>query len=326
MFDTGEEAFSFRVRKRGAAQSALGGLLTELERTRRLVEQRKLRSKDKIGARAKRILEKYQVGQHVSVTIDEDTFDFHVDNAKAAGEAGLRSVCLKLEKLRRLVDWGKYGGQDHIGLRVGKIIDKRKVAKHFIVDIRDDGFEFRVDDSKVSAEAALDGMYVVRTSLGAERLSADDTVRSYKSLSQVERAFRSLKTVDLKVRPIRHRLEPRVRAHIFLCKLAYYVEWHMREAWRPLTLSDEDQEAKKSRDPVAPAIRSDAALRKVHSKRLDDGSVADSFHTLLKSLSQIVRNRCRLRDALPDTPTVEIVTTPSDKQRCAYKLLKSIRP
>src|SRR5207249_1586050 len=129
--------------------------------------------------------------------------------------------------------------------------------------------------------AALDGLYVIRTSVDKPLMTADGTVRNYKSLTSVERAFRSLKTVDLKVRPIHHHLEDRVRGHIFLCMLAYYVEWHLREAWRPLTFADEDQAAKQDRDPVSPARRSDAALEKVASHRLPDGSPAHSFRTLL---------------------------------------------
>ena len=120
-------------------------------------------------------------------------------------------------------------------------------------------------------------------------MDADETVRSYKQLSTVERAFRSFKTVDLMVRPIRHRLENRVRAHIFLCMLAYYVQWHMIEAWRPLLFTDEEQEIKSIRDPVAPAKRSDSAIEKVHSKKLEDGSAAHSFRGLLYHLSAIVR-------------------------------------
>ncbi len=215
-------------------------------------------------------------------------------------------------------------GKDNIGVRVGKIVNKYKVAKHFVLDIGDDSFDFRIDDSAITAEAALDGIYVVRTSVSAERLSAADTVRRYKSLSRVERAFRSVKTMDLKVRPIRHRLERRVRAHIFLCMLAYYVQWHMIEAWRPLLFADEDQEAKRDRDPVAAAVRSDAALDKVHFKVLDDGTEAHSYQTLLKLLSQIVRNRCRLAGTDSHDHDFEIVTTPNEKQRQAFDLLKTI--
>jgi transposase len=210
-------------------------------------------------------------------------------------------------------------------VRVGKVVNKYKVAKHFKLDIRDDGFDFEVDEDNVAAEAALDGIYVVRTSLAPERMSAEDTVRSYKLLGQVERAFRSMKTIDLHVRPIRHHLEDRVRAHIFLCMLAYYVEWHMMEAWRPLLFCDEDQGAKATRDPVAPAKRSESALRKAHSKTLEDGTEVHSFQTLLKHLSGIVRNVCRIRDAGPEAPTFDVVTTPTAKQQRAYDLLDAIK-
>jgi len=209
-------------------------------------------------------------------------------------------------------------------VRVGKVVNKYKVGKHFKLDILDDQFDFEIDQDKVAAEAALDGIYVVRTSLAEKRMSSDDTVRSYKLLCQVERAFRSLKTIDLKVRPIRHNREDRVRAHIFLCMLAYYVQWHMLQAWRPLLFCDEDQEAKKTRDPVAPAQRSKAALEKVHSRTLDDGSEAHSFQTLLQSLSGIVRNVCRVPGAPAEVPTFDVVTTYSAKQQRTYELLKTI--
>ena len=143
----------------------------------------------------------------------------------------LEATRQELDKVRRMVARGRLRGKARIGVRVGKVVNKYQVAKHFQLDIRDDGFDFEIDSEKVTQEAALDGVYVVRTSLAAERLSADDAVRSYKRLSQVERAFRSLKTVDLEARPIRHRCENRVRAHFLLCMLAYYVQGHMPEAW-----------------------------------------------------------------------------------------------
>jgi hypothetical protein len=155
-------------------------------------------------------------------------------------------------------------------------------------------------------------------------MDAAQTVRSYKLLSQAERAFRSFKTMNLMVRPIRHRLEERVRAHIFLCMLAYYVLWHMVEVWRPLLFADEDQQAKEGRDPVAPAKRSDNALRKAHSKRLDDGTVVHSIQTLFGHLAAVVRNTCRCRGAGPDEPTFDMDTTPDDKQRRALELIKTI--
>jgi len=171
----------------------------------------------------------------------------------------------------------------------------------------------------------LDGIYVIRTSLPAEQMSAEDTVRSYKALADVERAFRSLKTIDLKVRPIHHRLADRVRSHIFLCMLAYYVEWHMREAWRPLLFADEDQAAKRTRDPVAPAKRSAGAEEKARTRRLPDGSLAHSFRTLLEHLATIVRNTCRTPGAKATASTFQIVTTPSASQRRALELLDAIR-
>jgi transposase len=236
----------------------------------------------------------------------------------------LEATTKELEKVRRMVGRGRLLGQDDIGVRVGKVVNKYMVAKHFRLTIENTRFDFEVDTNKVAAEAALDGIYVIRTSLSEERMSAEQTVRSYKRLTQVERAFRSFKTLDLEIRPIHHRLENRVRAHIFLCMLAYYVRWHMLEAWRPLLFCDEDQQAKATRDPVAPAKRSEAALRKVHFKTLDDGSEVHSFHTLLKLLSGIVRNICRVPGAPPNAPTFEVVTTPSAKQQRAYQLLETI--
>jgi len=326
VFDVHDDAFAFHLNdKQAAAQAALDGACRKLNSILSLVKRGKLTGKDNILMRAEGVIKKYRIGKHVTLEeIHEGRFGFRIDNRKAAGEAALDGVYQQLEKLRLLVQRGRFGGKEKIGVRVGKVVNKYKVAKHIVVDIREEGFDFHIDEKKVADEAALDGVYVVRTSVTAERLSAEDAVRSYKSLSQVERAFRAMKSVDIKARPIRHHLEPRVRAHLFLCMLAYYVEWHMREVWRPLIFADEDQEAKKSRDPVAPAVRSEAALRKVQSKVLDDGTQVHSFQTLLKSLSQIVRNRCRLKETGPDGPTVDIVTTPSPEQKRAYDLLDSI--
>ena len=239
-------------------------------------------------------------------------------------QALLAATGKELEKVRGMVARGRLRGREAIGVRVGKVVNKYKVAKHLRLEIHDDRFAFQIDEARVAAEAALDGLYVIRTSVPPERLDAAEAVRSYKRLSDVERAFRSLKTIDLKVRPIHHRLAPRVRAHLFLCMLAYYVEWHMREAWRPLLFADEDQAAKQTRDPVAPAKRSAAALRKVRTKVLDDGTPVHSFSTLLKGLSRIVRNVCRQRGAGPEAPTFEIVTTPTPPQQRAYDLLKTV--
>lgn len=236
----------------------------------------------------------------------------------------LDATARELERVRGMVARGTLTGKATIGVRVGKVVDKYKMAKHLILDIREDGFDFHRNDDQVAAEAALDGIYVIRTSVPADRLVTDDVVRSYKRLSQVERAFRSLKTIDLEVRPIRHRLEDRVKAHIFLCMLAHYVAWHMIEAWRPLLFCDEDQQAKTTRDPVAPAKRSTAALEKVSAKVLDDGAPVHSFRTLLQALSSIVSNTCRRRGApTADEPTFNLVTTANPTQQRAYDLLKS---
>ena len=146
--------------------------------------------------------------------------------------------------LQQKTKQGHLYGKVKIGVRVGRVINKYKMAKHFVLSIEDDSFEFKIDQQQVDAEAALDGLYVVRTSVPKSTMDANQTVRSYKLLSNVEHAFRCLKSVDLMVRPIHHHLEDRVRAHLFLCMLAYYVQWHMAEAWRPLLFADEDQEAK----------------------------------------------------------------------------------
>ena len=238
----------------------------------------------------------------------------------------LEATAREFEKVRRMVLRGrlKNKSEAEIGVRVGKVVNKFKVAKHFHLDIKKGRFEYHVLDEQVAAEAALDGIYVIRTSLPKGRLSADDTVRSYKLLSQVERAFLTLKTIGLKVRPIRHRKERRVRAHIFLCMLAYYVQWHLQEAWRELLFSDEDQDAKKTRDPVAPAKRSNEALRKVHERTLADGTPAHSFQTLLDELGGIVRNVCRRSNAPEDEPTFTMTTTPNPKQQRALDLVASI--
>jgi len=238
-------------------------------------------------------------------------------------QALLEATTKDLKKVRGMVSRGDLRGAGKIGVRVGRVVNKYKVAKHFELTIENDRFEFALRDDSIVAEAALDGIYVVRTSLTKKEMSAPDAVRSYKSLSEVERAFRSIKTVDLEVRPIHHRLADRVRAHIFLCMLAYYVEWHMREAWRPILFADEDLAAKAVRDPVAPAKRSDAAEAKAETKVLADGTPVHSFRTALADLSTIVRNTCRT-PAAPTAPTFAVVTTPTAEQQRALDLLTQI--
>ena len=229
-----------------------------------------------------------------------------------------------LEKIKARVDAGKLAGQDAIGVRVGKIINQYKVAKHFELAIGEATFSFQRKPDSIAAEAALDGLYLIRTSVPATQMEAADCVRNYKSLANVERAFRSFKTIDLKVRPIHHRLADRVRSHIFLCMLAYYVEWHMREAWRELMFADPDQQAKAIRDPVAPATRSAAARAKVARHTLDDDSPVHSFGTLMAELATIVRNTCRTPHATESAPTFEVLTSPNAKQQRAIELLRQI--
>ena len=236
----------------------------------------------------------------------------------------LRATAAELDKVCAMVARKKLVGADKIGVRVGRVVNKYKVAKHFELAIEEARFSYRIDQERVEQEAALDGIYVLRTPLPPELIDSADIVRSYKSLSDVERAFRSLKTVDLKVRPIHHHLPERVRAHILLCMLAYYVEWHMREAWRALLFADEDQAAKAKRDPVAPATRSEQAEHKAHTHTLSDGTPAHSFRTLLDELSTIVRNTCRTTADSAQAPTFTIVTQANATQQRALKLLETI--
>jgi transposase len=237
----------------------------------------------------------------------------------------IEATTKRLDKIRSMVMKGRIKLAEAIALRVGKAIDKFKVGKHFILDIQQGIFNFQVDQKNVEAEAALDGIYVIRTKLNKESMSTNDVVRSYKKLSQVERAFRSLKTIDLKIRPIYHHDENRVRAHIFLCMLAYYVEWHMKEVLRPLLFSDEDQDFKKTRDPVAPAKRSNSALKKIASKETTEGFEVHSFRTLIEHLGGIVRNFCKRKNSnLSETITI-IETTPDPIQQRAFELIRGIR-
>ena len=212
-----------------------------------------------------------------------------------------------------------------IGVRVGRMLNKYKMAKHFDLEIEDGKLVWRRKTTAIEAEAALDGLYVIRTSVPTA-MPSEQVVRHYKGLAEVERAFRSLKTVDLKIRPIHHRLENRVRAHIFLCMLAYYVEWHLREAWRELLFADEDLAAKAERDPVAPAQRSDAAEQKARQRVNPQGWAVHSFRTLLEDLATQVRNVCRPHASGDNTSTFTLITQPSPLQRRAIELVQTISP
>lgn len=236
----------------------------------------------------------------------------------------LQATQQELEKIRTRVERGRLKGQAAIGLTVGRVLNKYKVGKHFALEISEQSFSFHPREAQIAAEAALDGIYVIRTGLPKKQMSAPDVVRSYKALAEVERAFRSLKTVDLKVRPIHHRLESRVRAHIFLCMLAYYVQWHMQQAWRELLFADEDQAAKAHRDPVAPARRSQHAEQKIARHTREDGTPLHSFNTLLQELATIVRNTCVTRGARTRSVPFQMVTTPTSTQHRAFQLLQAI--
>ena len=186
---------------------------------------------------------------------------------------------------------------DEIGVKVGKIINRQKVGKHFELTIEDNLLRFKRNEESIARETQVDGIYIVRTSESAQALSAEDTVRTYKSLGQVEQAFRCLKGVDLRVRPIRHRSEAHVRAHIFLCMLAYYVEWHMRKALSPVLFQDDELDAERwQRDPVAKAAPSQSARKKKTAKKTDDGWPAHSLRSLLTELGTRCKNTCRTGD------------------------------
>ena len=231
----------------------------------------------------------------------------------------------ELEKVAAMVVGGRLKSAGTIGVRAGKVADKYKVAKHFELTITDAAFTFKVKDESVAAEAALDGLYVIRTSVAQTDMTAEQAVLNYKRLAEVERAFRTLKGIDLQVRPIRHRLGGRVRAHILLSMLAYYVQWHMIEAWAPLTFADQaGDDAARLADPVAPARRSQATLVKVRTRTLADGTPAMSFTRLLAHLATIVRNTLRPRSARHGEATFTLTTRPDAKQQQALDLIATI--
>ena len=210
-------------------------------------------------------------------------------------------------------------GADEIGLAVGKVIGRRKVGKHFDLTITDDQLSFTRDHAAIAKESALDGFYVLRTNVPAEAINAADTVRAYKSLARVERAFRCLKTTDLDIRPIYHWVSPRVRAHVFLCMLAYYLEWHMRQALAPMLFDDHDRAAGEAlrASPVAKAEPSPAAKRKANKKSTDEGLPVHSFRTLLADVATLTRNTVRCGNA----PEMALLARPTEIQQRAFDLL-----
>jgi transposase len=212
-------------------------------------------------------------------------------------------------------------GKENIGIRVGKVIGRYKMGKHYAITITDTEFAYERRQESIDAEAVLDGIYVIRTSVAENRLGATEVVQAYKSLSQVERAFRSYKSIDLKVRPIYHWLSDRVRSHVFLCMLAYYVEWHMRASLAPLLFDDEDKQGAQAlrSSVVAPAQRSVSAQKKDYSKRTADDLPVHSFQTLLDDLGTIVRNT--IKPKLKGTTAFEKTTIPTRLQQRALDLL-----
>jgi len=213
-------------------------------------------------------------------------------------------------------------GEAEIGLRVGEVINKYGVSKHFKIQITPDSFSYQRNSESINEEATLDGLYVVRSSVREEILNAEETVKAYKSLSKVEQAFRSYKTIDLKVRPIYHRTSDRVKAHVFLCMLAYYVEWHMRRCLAPLLFDEDDWEnALRLRDRIVThSVRSDSATSKAQKKRTADNLPVHSFQTLLADLGTIVNNR--IQSNIPGVNfDFDKVTEPTPVQRKALDLL-----
>lgn len=237
----------------------------------------------------------------------------------------------KLEKVARVVARRTRSpmSREAIGLKVGKVIDRFKMAKHFVLTIEDGRFAWKRNEESIAAEQALDGIYVIRTSEPSERLSAEDAVRGYKGLSQIEWAFRTLKGLDLMIRPIYLRVEDHVRAHMFLCMLAYYVEWHMRGALAPLLFDDEElPEARKRRDPVKPAEPSASAQHKKRTRETAEGLPVHSFRTLLAELGTRCRCTCRMKAAVSEdrgeepSPTFDCLTEPTALQARALELLE----
>jgi transposase len=213
------------------------------------------------------------------------------------------------------VDRGTLLGAAQIGLAVGPALKRYRMKKHFQIEITDTTFTYTRDIAGIAEESALDGFYILRTSLTETDLEAGDVVRAYKNLEQAERAFGSLKGPELQIRPIHHHLADRVRAHVLICMLAYYLTWHLKAAWKPLLFTDEDRPT--SPDPVAKAVRSPAAQHKAQTKRTRTGAPAHSYRTLLAELSTQTRNTTRLAGC---TSTFEKLTQPTALQAAALDL------
>jgi DDE family transposase len=227
-----------------------------------------------------------------------------------------------LAPITAAVTAGRLRGADKIGYKIGRVIDKYKMAKHFRWTATDDTLTIARDQPRIEAEAALDGIYVIRTSVPADQLDPAAAVTAYKQLAHVERDFRSLKTIDLQLRPIHHRLEDRVRAHVLICMLAGYLTWHLRRAWAPLTYTDEHPTTTRP-TPVAPARRSAAAARKASRHRDDNDQPVHGFRGLLDHLATLTRNDLRYG---PDGPVVPTLAEPTTTQRRAFDLINAPIP
>jgi hypothetical protein len=234
-------------------------------------------------------------------------------------EALLAATEAELAPIRERVAAGRLTDAGAIGLAVGEVIKRHRVKKHFALEISDGHLHYQRKTEQIAEEAALDGIYIPRTSVAAEHLDAPDVVRAYKQLKEVERDFRVLKGPELEIRPIHHRLEHRVRAHVFLCMLALYLQWHLRHAWRELTFHDEHPPARP--DPVAKAIRSPAAQRKAATKTTSTGHRAHTVRDLLAELATQTRNTIRVGDS-PATFTK--LTQPTPLQARALELADTI--
>jgi hypothetical protein len=235
----------------------------------------------------------------------------------------LAATEVELDKVARLVEGGKLAGTAMIGVRVGKVLGRYKVAKHFDLQLTDTSFGYARRQAQIDAEAALDGIYVIRTSVTADRLDAAGVVEAYKRLANVERDFRSLKTIDLELRPIHHWRDGRVRAHVLVCMLAAYLVWHLRRALAPLCSTDEAPPTRN--DPVAVTQRSAAATAKASHRQLADGTPTHSFRTLLEHLATLTRNQVRFAQQ-PRPITAELLATPTPLQRRAFDLVDAPIP
>lgn len=243
--------------------------------------------------------------------------------ALAAERARKRTALLaatdaELAKISAAAEAGRIKDAGKIGVRTGKVVSRYKMEKHYTLTIDDTSFAYTRNEEQIAAEAALDGIYIIRTTVPPAQMDAARVVATYKSLANVERDFRSIKAIDLDLRPIHHYTETRVRAHVFICMLAAYLTWHLRQAWAPLTFTDEHRPA--PADPVAPAKRSAAAQSKASRHTTTEGQPAYSFRSLLDHLATLTRNRLHIAGTGDDTG-FDLVTTPTPIQRRAFELI-----